>query len=519
MNKWIALTLWACGGVAFGKDISDCDTLEQATAQAWCRAGYGNTSKCTTQDRKTPYTEYCKAWATRRTDVCEELEVGWERALCELLALREKSDDKSSELQALKESDSDGKFGVAFVLALAKGEERRCDPITKPHMGDICANAVIGLQVAREGVPREVEVQLETEDGPVYQVQLEGPPPPVADPNDLTRVYELESDAIKASTTLAEWIEAEPGTEARSELMKMQIDLEELRGQVEGALRESRLIGGRLGKLKEDEDAVKAMGAVRKIARIAESFDDAYVPFREALARHLHRDRLDALRQPSKGDERALAAKVGPRVEQVTDDDIEEIENWVGGSWSTMNQVLFGAESPREREARALVVEAGTEDQRWKMDIEGRVAGLSAALERVPKRSGTSYRVMRPKDAGVFGGKILVGDLIMSKGFFATSMVKGADGAGGGEDGWGKAEGRAYLEIVGVSGADLGPYQSGLSAEREVLFGRDTVFQVEAIEPGENGVVFVLVKEVVGGVPEGTRVKDPYDGKVIVVGS
>jgi hypothetical protein len=521
-------TLWLVGMLAFSQGavaatLSDCESLKDPTSLAWCRAAFSNGTKCAMQARRgVPYEQYCKAWAARRTDVCADLEEPWHKATCELLALRVKADDSSSELEELKKLDSDGKHGVLFIHALAKGDVGRCDSISIPYLKEICLGAVPGLQMAIDGpsssvlLIEEEQSEQQVEEQQQVQLQLQVQSPESGD-DPSPDAYRLETEATECATELQILVERDRNGTERAEFLDVQGKLALLVDRFEKIRLEARQVGIALTALRDDKLA-GALRAVRTVGQIAGEFYPIAEGLKRDVAQHVHQERLDGLKLASTDKERReITSVVTPRSDDVTDEDVDEIDNWVGGSWSTINQVLFGAESEGARDARQLVVEQGNEDQKWQMDIDARVKGIDEALSHIPKRIGTSYRIMRPKDATVFGGKINPGDLIMSRGFFATSMVKGADGAGGG-GGWGTVAGRVYLEITGVTGADLGPYQTSLQGEREVLFGRDTVFEVEAIEVGDNGTAFVLVKERTGGVEAGTIVKDPFDGKEIVVG-
>jgi len=68
----------------------------------------------------------------------------------------------------------------------------------------------------------------------------------------------------------------------------------------------------------------------------------------------------------------------------------------------------------------------------------------------------------------------------------------------------------AYFQITGASAVDLSPYQEQLRGEKEVLFPRNAVFEVQAIAiTGQT--VKVILHQVVA-IPDGTVTLDPYSG-------
>jgi hypothetical protein len=377
------------------------------------------------------------------------------------------------------------------------------------------------VQLLREGESRGEE---EGEGRLQSQVQVHAAPPDIAQ-----EAASLRANAARSASMLQEMLESASSRDATTgdlmtlEASRAQLD-EAARGMVE---RRRTLLERTHGHV--DPFVQRDLDEVGEITR-AVSIESASL--RDRLATRIHRSQIDRLQTPSSKSERRAARVVGARDPRVTQADVREINNWVKGGWSTMNRHLFGAEDPKDVAARGAVlaqveptfsaaVPASDQTrildqirkQKWEMDVRSRVEGLGTALEKLPKFQGHTFRQASCRDRTVFGSAIRPGDLIRYKGFFATSMLRGAEGAGGGEEAWGRTQDKVYFDVSGVTGRDLGPYQQDLSGEREVLYPANSVFEVKAIE-SRNGAFFVIIQQVLV-VPEGATVRDPWDGSAV----
>jgi hypothetical protein len=179
------------------------------------------------------------------------------------------------------------------------------------------------------------------------------------------------------------------------------------------------------------------------------------------------------------------------------------IDNWVAGGWGMMQAYARAASVPADaQQARDEAALIGR-------DVAKEVGSLDAVLEKLPGTQGKSYRRADYAILDVYSRIIRPGTYVGSPAFFASSRKKGASGAGGGAAAWGKGR-MAYFEISGVEGRDLGPHQSALGGEEEILFPRGTVFRVQAIEIDDETVKVLL--DNVPEAPAHTVIRDPYSG-------
>jgi hypothetical protein len=200
-----------------------------------------------------------------------------------------------------------------------------------------------------------------------------------------------------------------------------------------------------------------------------------------------------------------MAAHIGKSLNfggpNLTDTDVEAIDDWVAGSWSAMNRYVRGLMKPDEK----LAAEQKTyKNMKELPTMPQRVTNLNAVLDKLPAFEGKSYRIASAKDEDVYGKVIRPGDYLTDKGFTASSKVKGGEG---GASGWGE-KGKVFFEIKGSSGRLISPY-SRMPGEREVLFKQGVVFKVDAIKI-EDGATYVVVSEV--DPPQGAVLKSAFDG-------
>jgi hypothetical protein len=218
-----------------------------------------------------------------------------------------------------------------------------------------------------------------------------------------------------------------------------------------------------------------------------------------------HQDRLAALGTPSGGVMEYLSSlfSSAPAAPQVALNHIETgaVNNWVSGNWGQMQNYARAIGDPV---ATAAAVGGSALMGR---DVAGEVGALDSVLGKLAPRAGTSYRRSDYAVLDVYSRLIGPGSYVGSPAFFATSTKKGAGGAGGGAEQWGK-ESKAYFEITGNQGRDLGPYQNALQSEAEILYPRGSVFLVTAVQV-EGEAVKVLLRNVTE-VPQGTRILDPF---------
>lgn len=340
-------------------------------------------------------------------------------------------------------------------------------------------------------------------------------------PNYEREAVQLERTAADAAGRLGELIEQEQAAETKGQRLTIDAlrqELVEAFAKIRGRAQE--ISTAMQGRSAEQPGAASALQTITEIDR---TFAIEHEKFRATLAANIHRAELTALASTSSQSELGeVDSRSNRRNPSVTQSDVREIQNWVGGGWSTLNRFMFGIEKEDDRQARQMVLDqplppagearARVENNQWQMNLQARVTGLQAALTKLPKYGGRTYRQATPKDASVYGGTIKVGDFIQSPGFFATSMLRGGGGAAGGST-WGKQAGKAYFQVTGASGRDLGPYQETLASEREVLYPANAVFEVKAIEK-RGAAVFVILDQVLV-VPEGATVREPFAGELV----
>jgi hypothetical protein len=323
----------------------------------------------------------------------------------------------------------------------------------------------------------------------------------------------LHARAVAATQELALMAEETAAAETRVEADELRLRLDDVTAELAAIGRGHAAIEEGIADADETPELVMVRHDLAVVTEIRRTTEKELVALNRSIAQKQHQDRLDALAQPSTAKERArVDAMRSRRSAKVTATDVREIDNWVSGTAGGINNHLLGRESTEERDARRVVVEQGRPDDAWKVDYEARCDGLDTAMEHLPSRPGTTYRRATFESIDVFTSRIQPGDFISSKAFWATSLVKGAEGACGGADTWGTKAGHVYYEVTGASGKSLGAYQENLGGEREVLYQRSAVFQVEAIEV-RGTTALVIVSQVV--VPEGTPRKDPHTGRLV----
>jgi hypothetical protein len=217
------------------------------------------------------------------------------------------------------------------------------------------------------------------------------------------------------------------------------------------------------------------------------------------------RKRLEDLRKPSGTMEKALT--FNPRKVKLTKQDEASIDDWVRGGWSALNSYargLMANKTPEELQLEEQV--SGTKNQQFIGGFTTRLANVAEALQKLPNHAGKSYRRVDPK-YGIesYARKIRPGDYVTDMGFSASSVFRGAEGAGGG---WGEPGG-LYFDIVGNSGKNITPY-SQIGGEAEVLFLPGTTFHVDAVEIEASQTVWVLLTE--AALPDNTVVKNAFTG-------
>jgi hypothetical protein len=217
------------------------------------------------------------------------------------------------------------------------------------------------------------------------------------------------------------------------------------------------------------------------------------------------RKRLEDMRAPSTGLKKALT--FNPSKVKLTQQDEAAIDDWVRGGWSALNSYargLMANKTPEELKLEEQV--SGTKNQQFIGGFTDRLANVTEALKKLPSHAGKSYRQVNPK-YGIesYARKIRPGDYVTDMGFSASSVFRGAEGAG---DKWGDPGG-LYFDIVGNSGKNITPY-SKIGGEAEVLFLPGSTFHVDAVEVEANQTVWVLLTE--AEVPDNTVVKNAFTG-------
>jgi hypothetical protein len=182
------------------------------------------------------------------------------------------------------------------------------------------------------------------------------------------------------------------------------------------------------------------------------------------------------------------------------------LKYWVVGGWGYLQDYLLGLNlgalalvAPHAQTIKGEVFPAATFAQRVN-DLDGALAALGTYAY-------PAFRRARYLSTAVYSTLIVPGDYISSPSYWASSTIKGAEAAGGG-DKWGR-EKLVYTKIYGLGGKYLGGY-SDIDGEREVLFPRGSIFKVEAILR-DNDIFFTVVREV-AALPLATVSKDPFTG-------
>jgi len=225
--------------------------------------------------------------------------------------------------------------------------------------------------------------------------------------------------------------------------------------------------------------------------------------------------RLETMKQPSTTWEKFWVSKVDKK--PLTMDDEDAQDDWVAGGWDALNKYKRGLLTEKEINETNAGKKTITKKVEGKFvqvqenvkSLDRRASDLETMLKKLDPHKGSSYRRVDPKsDISTYAKKIRPGDYIIDKGFSASSVVRGGEGAG---SGWGKPGG-LYFDIVGTSGKNLTPY-SRMKGEGEVLFLPGTVFLVQAIEVDKDQTVWVLLKEADLPLPLDVKVKNAFTGE------
>ena len=182
---------------------------------------------------------------------------------------------------------------------------------------------------------------------------------------------------------------------------------------------------------------------------------------------------------------------------------------WVVGGWGLLQAYLRGGLPPlvvagglAAATIHGVVFPAAT--------YPNRVTEVDNGIAALPDYAYPSFRQAGRANANVYTTLTDPGDYLSAPTYFASSRIKGAGAAGGGGN-WGAAGNTIYTMIRGTHGKNLGGF-SDIGSEREVLFGRGSIFQVEGILTLlGNTNVFVVVNQV-AALPLGVASKDPYTG-------
>ncbi len=398
----------------------------------------------------------------------------------------------------------------------AHSDARRSDPRSSGAWSSrhvLQLQRAIGNRAVTQWFSRVVQrVGEEEESEPEQQVQEQMQIQALPNVPDYRReAYALEREAIEAANRMAILREELESTTDIGELNDVNDQQMQLASRMSVVFQRASEISAALADGPGGQPEVEhALGTVTEIK---ESVTEASIAFRRRWAAIMHRDALDSLEMASDRAERRRVGGLGQaRHPMANDTDRREINNWVSGSAGPMNRMLFGRLSEEDRGLQDIILRQGDANNRWAWDLDARSAGLQRAMDKIPKFKGTTYRKATAENDNVYRSLIHPGDLVMSKGFMATSMLKGAEGAGGGQEAWGKGN-NVYFQITGVTGTDLGPYQDALQGEREVLYPAESVFEVKAIKY-KDATVFVILSQVLL-IPDGVQVKDPYTGEEV----
>jgi hypothetical protein len=246
-----------------------------------------------------------------------------------------------------------------------------------------------------------------------------------------------------------------------------------------------------------------ALLARARLARDTYAIDPAGLAGPQLQARMTElRARLDALENESGFAERvAYWARSGAQV-GLNQQQIALINWWVAGGWGTLNNYVRGNHAITQILFNGQIYHLTTVAQ-----------DLTAVLQLLPPFNRRTFRKNGFANANVWSNLIQPGDHVIAAGFFGTSALKG--GGGGATATWGQ-RGNAWYEVTGLTGKDIAPY-STIGDEKEVLFDRGTIFQVDAIrlrtESDGTRTPFVIMHEVAAP-PPGIVLKNIYDGTV-----
>ncbi len=117
--------------------------------------------------------------------------------------------------------------------------------------------------------------------------------------------------------------------------------------------------------------------------------------------------------------------------------------------------------------------------------------GLDSFLNTLPDYTGICYRILELEDNRVYSENIQVNDLISDKSYLATSLFRGS----GGKSSWSDFCFTAVVKFILRS--NTGKYiHSNITSEKEVLFGRNTIFRVTNIIQKDNKVFYVYAEEI-----------------------
>jgi hypothetical protein len=218
---------------------------------------------------------------------------------------------------------------------------------------------------------------------------------------------------------------------------------------------------------------------------------------------------LNALKSPSTKKERVadFFYQKFYGVTRLTPQQLDAIDYWVRGGWGALNKAVRGLLDPGEQ-ALLETIRGNIGGKDFPpATFANRATALDGALNALPDYAYPTFRRATYLNDTVYSARIAPGDHLVDQGYTATSTLKGAEGAGGG-GGW-AAGAEVYFMVHGLHGKSLIPY-SAIGGEKEVLFSRGSIFQVEGI--ARTGNTFLVVMRQVGALPHGVAGKNPFTG-------
>lgn len=117
--------------------------------------------------------------------------------------------------------------------------------------------------------------------------------------------------------------------------------------------------------------------------------------------------------------------------------------------------------------------------------------GLDLHINSLPNYTGICYRILELDNSRVYSEYVKVNDLISDKSYLASSMFRGS----GGKSSWSDFSFNAVAKFIITS--KTGKYlHSNTNSEKEILFGKDTIFRVTNIIQKNNNVFYIYAKEI-----------------------